>query len=63
VTTIIDAIKYWLRATWRPRDVVLELKNHPKKVAIAVWVNITFAVLYAGTAFIYYSGLVLDRIS
>jgi hypothetical protein len=54
-TNIVSAIAYWLRATLRPRKVIVELKHHPDNVAIAVWVNVIFAVMYAITALIYYA--------
>jgi hypothetical protein len=51
----VDAMRYWLRATVRPRRALVELKDHPRKVAVALWVNVVFALLYAGTALIYYA--------
>ncbi len=54
-TNIIDALIYWFRATFQPRDAIIELKYHPNKVAVAVWINVIFAALYAITALIYYA--------
>ena len=51
----MDAIKYWLRATLWPKQTIVELKYHPNKVAVAVWINVIFAALYAITALIYYA--------
>jgi hypothetical protein len=55
ISNFVDAITYWLRATLWPRDVIAELKDNPRKVAIAIWINIVFAALYAITAPIYYA--------
>ena len=52
---LIDALIYWFWTTFQPRDAVIELKEHPHKVAIAVWSNVIFAALYAITALIYYA--------
>ena len=54
-TNIIDALIYWLRATFQPIDAIIELKYPPNKVAVAVWINVIFAALYAITALIYYA--------
>jgi hypothetical protein len=54
-SNIVDAVKYWLTATLKPRQVVLTLKNHPHKVAIAFWINLIFAALYSITALIFYA--------
>jgi hypothetical protein len=55
ISNIIAAVSYWLRATLWPRAVIIELKGHPHKMAIAVWINVVFATLYAITALIYYA--------
>jgi hypothetical protein len=55
MSTVVDAIGYWLRATLRPRPVIAELKSRPDKVGIAFWVNLIFALLYSITALIYYA--------
>jgi signal transduction histidine kinase len=55
ISNLLDAVTYWFRATLWPRDVILELKDHPHKVAVAVWTNAVFAALYAITALIYYA--------
>ena len=54
-SNLMDAFIYWFRATFQPQDAVIELKEHPHKVAIAVWINVIFAALYAITALIYYA--------
>ncbi len=55
ISNLSEAIIYWFRATLWPKAVILELKDHPNKVAIAVWINVVFAALYAITALIYYA--------
>jgi len=50
----MDAVNYWLRATLQPRQVMRELSSQPHKVAIAAWMNVVFALLYALTALVYY---------
>jgi hypothetical protein len=52
-SNVVDAIRYWLRATLRPQQAIVELQDRPNKVAVAFWVNLIFAVLYAITALIY----------
>jgi hypothetical protein len=54
-SNVVDAIRYWLRATLRPQQAIVELQDRPNKVAVAFWVNLIFAVLYAITALIYYA--------
>jgi hypothetical protein len=49
------AIGYWIKATVRPRPAIAALKTHPHKVAVALWINLIFALLYAITALIYYA--------
>ncbi|MGC9399922.1 MAG: YIP1 family protein [Anaerolineae bacterium] len=55
MSNLTDAIRYWVGATVKPRQVIIELKRRPNKVAVAVWVNVIFAALYAITALIYYA--------
>jgi hypothetical protein len=55
IPNIVSAIKYWLSATLWPKQAIVELKQHPNKVGIAVWINVIFAALYAITALIYYA--------
>ncbi|MBN1136723.1 MAG: hypothetical protein JXM73_09055 [Anaerolineae bacterium] len=55
ISTIVSALKYWLKATLRPRRALAELKARPDKVAIALWVNVIFAILYSITAWIYHA--------
>lgn len=52
---MVVAIRTWLKATIRPRRVFRELITEPRRVAIAVWINVIFAALYAMTALIYYA--------
>jgi hypothetical protein len=52
--TAVEAIKTGLLATLYPRRVVGELVSKPNKVAIAAWINVVFAFLYALTALVYY---------
>ncbi len=54
-SNVVSAIKYWLSATLWPKQAIVELKYHPNKVAVAVWINVIFAALYAITALIYYA--------
>ena len=54
-SNVIDALTYWFRATLWPKQAIIELKYHPNKLAVAVWINVIFAALYAITALIYYA--------
>jgi hypothetical protein len=36
---------YWLSAALRPKQTIVNLKDHPNKVSIAVWINVIFAAL------------------
>jgi hypothetical protein len=54
-STIVRAVGYWLRATFRPRHVMREMTTEAEQAAIAVWINLIFAILYAITALIYYA--------
>jgi hypothetical protein len=53
LSTFLLAIRYWARATVRPRSTIATLKDHPSKVAIAAWINLIFAAMYTGTVVIY----------
>lgn len=48
-----SALTYWFEATVRPRQAMVALKKDEKKVVVAVWVNLIFALLYAVTTLIY----------
>ena len=48
--TVARAIKYWLKAIIKPREVVEELKADPHKVLISFWITFLFAALYSLTA-------------
>ncbi len=54
-STIGEALRYWLRTTVQPRRAIRDLLIERNRVAIAVWINLIFAVLYAGTALIYHA--------
>jgi hypothetical protein len=54
-STIGRALKYWLRATLRPRSAIRDLTSESDRLGIAVWINVVFATLYAVTALIYHA--------
>mgnify|MGYP006293132795 CR=1 FL=1 len=53
--TIADALRTWLLTTVRPRKALRELASEPRKVSIALWINLLFALLYAMTALVYHA--------
>lgn len=53
-STVTRAIKYWLKAIIKPREVVEELKADPHKVLISFWIVFLFALLYSITAILLY---------
>jgi len=53
-STITRAIKYWLKAIIKPREVVEEFKADPHKVLISFWIVFLFALLYSITALLLY---------
>jgi hypothetical protein len=55
ISNVVRALGYWLRATFRPRRVIAELTAEPDRVTVVFWINTVFALLYAGTALIYYA--------
>jgi hypothetical protein len=52
---LVLSLRYWYRATVSPRRAIVELKSHPRKLAIAFWINFVFALLYTITVVIYYA--------
>lgn len=53
-SNIIRAIKYWFRATLKPREVVEEFQSDPHKVVVSFWIAFLFSLLYSITAFLLY---------
>ena len=52
-SNVIRAIKYWFKATLRPRDVIEEFQSEPQKVVVSFWIALLFAMLYSLTALLF----------
>ena len=51
---LINAVKYFFKATLRPGEVVEEVQLDPHKVVISFWIVFLFSMLYSITVLIYY---------